>query len=73
MTAAAGEKKGKADPLATWLPVFSQTERELAQLRKAMRGAVAEEDKNVYAEAILRTSRILMKQFKEAQTAPPSL
>lgn len=69
-TAAAGQKKGKADPLAAWLPRFSRTERDLAQLRKAMREATAEEDKNVYAEAILRTSRIIMKQFEEAQNAP---
>lgn len=66
-TAAAGQKKGKNDQLAAWLPIFTRTERDLAQLRKAMRAASTDQDKNVMAEAILRTSRTLMQQFKEAE------
>jgi hypothetical protein len=63
-TAAAGQKKGRDDELAAWAKTFTKIEGQLADLRKQMRLADTEADKNTAAEEILSIARETMKDFR---------
>lgn len=64
-TAAEGQKKGRDDELARFKPLFTETETRMSQMRRQMRNATNETEKNQIAEDILKLARETMDNFRK--------